>query len=124
MQKKLNLLIVFVFAFSIASFSNGKLLPGYYISLTGDTIRCNIEYGDWNINPKLVQVSANGVLKEFKASEIKGFGVFGFKEYTSANVHYHASAVSGDDIPSSYSDSLATDAYFLLAVQKGILFTL
>ena len=119
MLKKQSLLLLFLFCISQAGYSNPKLFPGYYIDLKGDTVRCNIEFNDWNLNPKTIRLQAGNELKEFGPEDIMGFGVTGYSNYVSARVSYHTNPISGPDLPAIYSDSVVTKASFLQVLETG-----
>jgi hypothetical protein len=119
MTKKYTFLSLFFIFFSLTSFSNARLFPGYYIDLKGDSIHCNIEFNDWNLNPKIIKVEVNGNRSEFTPADIRGFGVNGFDDYLSATVQYHTAPVSGKDVPTQFSDSVSKNTFFLKILNRG-----
>ena len=104
----------------LSGYSLHRILPGYYVSLTGDTIRCNVTYGDWAQNPSTITVQANGESKEFKPEDIRGFGVDGYSDYQSAVISYHTNPIDGGFYPAEYSDSTVTKSCFLKIIQKNV----
>jgi hypothetical protein len=110
--------LIFV-SFSQFSFSNTKLFPGYYLLKNGDTVQCQLEFGDWNMNPQSIQVQVGTETRNFKPEEIGGFGVTGYSDYISATVTYHTSPVSGNYIPELLSDSTETGSCFLKVLDNG-----
>jgi hypothetical protein len=118
-SKKYCVLFVCLFLLSPLVYSNFKPFPGYFIDLKGDSILCNIEYNDWNRNPKTIQLQVNGNLKEFSPAEIKGFGVFGYADYLSSSVSYHTNPVSSNDLQENFSDSTETKSCFLKVLNPG-----
>ncbi len=116
--KQTSLFLFFLFV-AIAGFSNSKLFPGYYISLQGDSIHCNIDFNDWSLNPKTVKVEVNSKKMEFSPKDIRGFGVDGYDNYLSATVQFHTAAISGKDVPSQFSDSVSTNTFFLKILNRG-----
>jgi hypothetical protein len=111
--------LLFLFLFSQAVYPNTKLFPGYYIDLKGDSVLCNIEYNDWNRNPKSIQVLLNNTMKEFSPEEIKGFGVFGYADYVAVSVSYHTNPVSVNDLQENFSDSTEIKSCFLKVLDQG-----
>ncbi len=116
--KQTSLFLFFLFV-AIAGFPNSKLFPGYYISLQGDSIHCNIDFNDWSLNPKTVKVEVNSKKMEFSPKDIRGFGVDGYDNYLSATVQFHTAAISGKDVPSQFSDSVSTNTFFLKILNRG-----
>jgi len=119
MLKKCISFLPVLFFITLTAYSDGKLFPGYYINLNGDTVHCNIEFNDWNINPKTIQVQVNGSVKEFGAEDVKGFGVFGYGDYTAVKVSYHLNPISGNNLPENFSDSTDIKTWFLKVIEKG-----
>ncbi len=70
MPGKLLPLFLFLFLVSLDVYPNTKLFPGYYINMKGDSVICNIEFNDWNNNPKTIQVSMNNEVRKFTAKDI------------------------------------------------------
>ncbi|PWT79211.1 MAG: hypothetical protein C5B59_00070 [Bacteroidetes bacterium] len=104
---------------SHSSFSRDKLVPGYYINKQGDSIVCKIYYSDWLINPVTVLVEVNNEKRSFNASDIKGFGVYGYNHYKSALTTYHINPISGVDLPEQFLDSVETKWFFLKTIVSG-----
>jgi hypothetical protein len=119
MFKKQTSLSLFFLFIVLAGFSNARLFPGYYINLKGDSIHCNIEFNDWNLNPKTIRVEVNSKKMEFTANDIRGFGVDGYDNYLSATVQFHTAAISGKDVPAQFSDSVSTNTFFLKILNRG-----
>jgi len=109
-----------MFCISQAAYSNAKLFPGYYVDLKGDTVRCSIEFADWNLNPKTIKVQVNNSLREFGPDDIRAFGITGYDDFISAKVTYHTNPISGPDLPNRYSDSTVTRSGFLKVVESGV----
>jgi hypothetical protein len=62
---------VMVFQFS---FSQRNYLPGYVVSLNGDTVRGHIDYRGWETNPNRIEFKTNNEIKSYTPIDIKGFG--------------------------------------------------
>jgi len=119
MFKKQTSLSLFFLFIALAGFSNSRLFTGYYINLQSDSIHCKIEFNDWNLNPKTIRVEVNSKKMEFNANDIRGFGVDGYDNYLSAKVQFHTAAISGKDVPPQFSDSVATNTFFLKILNRG-----
>jgi hypothetical protein len=119
MFKKQTVLSLFFLFSALAGFSNFRLFPGYYVTLQGDSIHCNIEFTDWNLNPKTIRVEVNSKKMEFTPHDIRGFGVDGYDDYLSATVQFHTAPISGKDVPSQFSDSVSTKTFFLKILDRG-----
>lgn len=99
--------------------ASSKPLPGYYITNSGDSVHCNIEFEDWYKNPASIQAKVNNETRTLKASDIKGFGVFEYTDYRSATVTYHTNPINGTELPGKFSDSTMTKTVFLKTLIKG-----
>ncbi len=117
-KKLVSLSVLFLFI-TLAGFANSRLFPGYYINMQGDSVRCNIEFGDWNLNPKTLSVEVNNKKMEFTPNDIRGFGVDGYDDYFSATVQFHTAPIAGKDIPVQFSDSVRTRTVFLKIQERG-----
>lgn len=115
-QTSLSLLFLFI---ALAGFSNSRLFPGYYINLKGDSVRCNIEFNDWNLNPTTIRVEVNNKKMEFTSNDIRGFGIDGYDDYLSAGVQFHTAPISGKDVPAQFSDIISTKTFFLKILNRG-----
>jgi hypothetical protein len=120
MPKRQFALSIILFLVSQFAYPNFKLLPGYYINLNGDSVHCNIEIGNWNINPGSIQVQVNNSVREFGPQEIKGFGVSGYGDYIAATVTFHTNPVSGEDLPKNYSDNTESKLCFIKVLRKNV----
>lgn len=106
---------------SLTTYSNDiRLFPGYYISQAGDTIHCQIEFNDWNRNPKTIQVQLNNALKEFGPEDIRGFGITGYGDYMSVSVSYHTDPIAGSNLPGDFSDKMDKGFVYLKILEKGV----
>ncbi|HEX3080091.1 MAG TPA: hypothetical protein VHQ04_06495, partial [Puia sp.] len=117
-RKQISVCLFFTFI-ALAGFSNASLFPGYYVNQKGDTIRCKIEFNDWNLNPGSVKIQVGDKRMEFTPNDIKGFGVDGYDDYISATVQTHTAPVAGKDVPTQFSDSVTTNTYFLKILNRG-----
>src|SRR5664279_106427 len=106
MYSKQILFSIFLFLISTSVYPHTKVFPGYYIDLKGDSVHCNVDFNDWNMNPNIIRVQVNSSWKEFSPEEIKGFGVYGYDDFTSARVSFHTNPISGKDFPENFSDSM------------------
>lgn len=118
-MKKWIALLIISLALSHTALSNDSFFPGYYLNLQGDTIRCKVDFNDWNLNPKTIKVQVNNNEKTYGPTEIKGFGVYGYNDYISANVNYHISPVDGNAVPIEFSDSTVNRNCFLKILEQG-----
>lgn len=114
-----NIYLVLFILFSQTINAASKQLPGYIITNNGDTIRCLIDYDDWYKNPETIQVAINNEKKSFGAADIKGFGVSGYADYTSAAITYHLNPIKSADLPDKFLDSTTTKRVFLKLTVDG-----
>jgi hypothetical protein len=117
-RKQISICLFFSFT-ALAGFSSSSLFPGYYINQKGDTIRCKIEFNDWNLNPKSIKVQVSDEKMELTPNDIRGFGVDGYDDYITATVQTHMAPVAGKDVPTQFSDSVSINTYFLKILNRG-----
>jgi hypothetical protein len=113
------IILFFLFIISQTTYANTQLLPGYYLNKSGDSISCKIEYGDWRVTPRTINIEVNNEKRTLGADDIKGFGVFGYSEYKTVSVSYHTNPIEGTLLPEKYSDSSVTENTFLKVLIKG-----
>ena len=101
------------------AYSNAKPLPGYYITLNGDSVRCRIEYSDWVSSPKSIVVWTENTRQIFNVADIKGFGVNGYGDFTSAKVTLHGNTSLTGDLPEEFSDKVESRETFLTVIATG-----
>lgn len=116
MHLKGVLTLILAFVCSQDVFSQSGLFPGYYIDKNGDSIRCNFSFNDWKVTPKTVTVEMNNATHTFGTSDIRGFGISGYGDYTVATVRFHTNPVSGVYLPDEYSDSTQMEKCFLKVI--------
>jgi hypothetical protein len=97
-----NLILIVLLCSNVSAFSNSTPFPGYYISSEGDSVLCDFKFNDWRNTPNTITVTVGNKTQTFASSEIKGFGVYGYGDYISANVSYHPGDISGTDLPDMY----------------------
>jgi hypothetical protein len=118
-SKLTHIALVFLIPLSVLA-QDHKLYPGYYLNEQGDTVKCSIEFGDWNKNPTVVHaVGPQGTL-DLRPEDTTSFGVYGYEDYVSAHVTYHPGGITGTNLPDTFSDSLETTSCFLKMLSNGI----
>jgi len=121
---KSNLYIILLTFLALVAFEPAfcqeNYLPGYILSLHGDTVAGYVDYRNWERNPEKIyfRESQDGSKSTFTPLDIKGFGVTD-EVYESAIVETETSTVSTQYL--SYSSELIfkKDTAFLQAVVKG-----
>lgn len=96
-----------------------RTFPGYYLSNSNDTVKCEFKFKDWNITPETVEVSVDSKVLTLGPSDIRGFGVYGFGDYVSREISYHKGNYSMLNAPDRFSDQLTTKQSFLKIVAPG-----
>jgi hypothetical protein len=112
-------LLGLLFPFTLLA-GNLKLHPGYYLNQHGDTVKCNIELGDWNRNPSSFHVAGSDGSQDFGPQDTKGFGVYDYADYVSAQVTYHSATTAGTNFTDRYSDKVDSSLCFLKLLTRGM----
>ena len=118
-MKKLSLLFACFVLISGAAFCKSKLFPGYYITNNGDSVKCNIDFGDWNRNPTSITVFIGNEKKVLTVADSRGFGIFGYNDYITAAVTYHPGTIAGTLLPSEYQEKVQSVDCFLKVLVRG-----
>ena len=100
-------------------FAQKNFLPGYYISSTGDSITCKIDFKDWDKNPESIEVELNSEKRKLTLDDINGFGIKGYSYYTKAKINYHINLISGNNLPEEFSDVTENRTVFFKILSKG-----
>lgn len=111
-MKKHICILLFIISVCFTS-AQKNYLPGYIIKLNGDTVFCSIDYRDWAVNPKSIQVQVNNTELKQTIHDISGFGIIGIVKYETVNVTYHLNPISGNIFPTKYMDETKTEEVFL-----------
>jgi hypothetical protein len=96
-----------------------KTLPGYYINLSSDTVKCQIAFKDWTVNPTEIKIIKDNKAITLGSKDMLGFGVSGKTNYLRKEVTYHLNPTSGLLIPEQFSDSVITKEVMLKVVKRG-----
>jgi len=95
-------------------------LPGFIITLTGDTIRGTLDYRNWERNPKKIGFKANGSTEtiDYSPATIIGFGVAD-EIYMSAVIETEISSDKTGDLSFDPSLNIVMDSGFLQLLIRG-----
>lgn len=117
---KRSTLIIAAVLISIASFCQENFLPGYLISLTGDTSHGFIDYRNWVRNPDKIFFKANlsDDKSEYTPNQIKGFSVSD-EIYESAIVETEISPTNKQYLQYDPELHFKTDTAFLQVMFRG-----
>lgn len=124
MKRILTLLIVL---FPVFIWAQKNYTPGQVITLSGEVIKGEIDYREWNVNPQKIRFRKGGEVKTFSASELRSFKIDAKNEiYKSAVVLYNTEELDWDGMPQfqTYKDidnriDMQQDTVFLLILVKG-----
>ena len=113
-------LLIFAITISNHLFSQKTILPGYIISLEGDTLKGYINYRNWEMSPEKISFWTNQdeEATDFNATEIKMFSVAN-DEFISAIVKYDDASYKIENLPTNPNFNYQTDTLFLLTLVKG-----
>jgi hypothetical protein len=93
--------------------------PGYYITLKGDTVKCDFQFKDWEVTPDFVMVRSGTTSSTLYPSDIAGFGINGYGDYKSFEITYHKGNYIPLEAPDTFSDSITKKHSFLKILSKG-----
>ncbi|MDP1623800.1 MAG: hypothetical protein Q8M08_15850 [Bacteroidales bacterium] len=116
----LFLSILFYFI-SQTSFGQENYLPGYMVTLHGDTLHGYVDYRNWERNPNKVSFKQKDgeVILSFTPLDIRGFGISD-EIYESAVIQTEISPVNTRELKYDKELDLRTDTGFLQTVVKGV----
>src|SRR5687767_5559374 len=95
--------VLFMF---ISSSIEARDFPGYYITLNGDTVRCDFQFKDREVTPDFITVHTGGNATKLYPADISGFGIYGYGDYKTREISYHKGNYSSLDAPDTFSDSI------------------
>lgn len=103
-----------------ASYSQKNFLPGYIVSITGDTIHGFVDYRNWDKNPKSIS------FKSSSGDEIINYPVMGIKRFHVLDERYESAIVRAESSPYQLDQlgydkelNFRTDTIFLQAIIEG-----
>lgn len=98
--------------------------PGYLLSLQGDTLRGQIDYQEWDRNPRSIRFRAGSAGEtRYGPSDIAGFGVMG-DVYHSRMAEIDVTPRNDDELKYDAERDLVMDTVFLQVLVKGPAVTL
>lgn len=108
------------FLLSKSCYSQKNYLPGYVVTLTGDTVHGHIDYRNWDKNPRIISFkpSAGDEIIQYPATGIKKFLVLD-EMYESAIVRAESSPYQFDQLDFDKELKFRTDTIFLQALIEG-----
>src|SRR6185503_16599019 len=102
------------------SFAQSNFKPGYVVDLKGDTLKGNIDYREWEKNPRQISFKNNaGTIAIYTPQNSKAFAVNGLEYY-----EQHAVKISLDKIDPTIAGGVVDTSYridtvFLKAITLG-----
>jgi hypothetical protein len=111
---------VFFCCFSLVSFAQKKLLPGYIITQSGDSLYGSVNYSNARKTPREMQFAGkDGMLKTYTAIGLRQVVITGKDYYTSAIVKRSARPVDFSLLTPDSRDSVVVDTLFLRMLVSG-----
>jgi hypothetical protein len=112
---------VFCFCFFFFSFCHGQknFKPGYVVLNSRDSLRGEIDYGNWDYNPKTVTFREKENTQVYKIADLPGFGVEGEDVYHRYIVSFHNSPAELATAKKNFGDALITDTVWLRLIYTG-----
>lgn len=115
-----SIMLALFFLISQAALAQENYLPGYLISINGDTINGLIDYQNWSKNPKRIHFKEGSSENEksYLPIEIKAFGVAA-EIYTSAIVETEVSPFTTNQLEDNSRLNIKVDTVFLQLLIRG-----
>ncbi|MBC5991315.1 outer membrane beta-barrel protein [Pontibacter cellulosilyticus] len=104
---------------SITVFAQRNLVPGYYITKSGEKVEAQVNDLNWDRNPTFVEVMKDGKLQRLGMADIQGFGISSGDMYDVFVVDVDKSPTKLNDIKPNSQPLIERDTVFLRAVVKG-----
>lgn len=104
------------------AFSQALYLPAIVVNQQGDTLKGQIDYRNWRVNPKTINFKkdvADGQGQIFTPLSIRYFEVLGKDAYRSAVVVKDIRSVEPTEVGFGTNDSSVTDTVFLRVLVSG-----
>ncbi len=117
--RQLSLTLLMVFILQAASAQDG-FMPGYLLTLQGDTVRGQIDYRNWLTNPRFVFFREQGQERSrgFSPLDIREFRVAG-ELYVSAVVETEVSQRNTQQLAYGSALNMKKDTVFLQVMIEG-----
>ncbi len=107
-----------------------NFVPGYILQPNGDTLKGQIDYGEWSETPKWVRFRTDNQSegKKYEMSDMNGFGILSprIEHYIKARILYYDEPLSGADMTTydnlrviNADPQLNQDTVFLWTLAKG-----
>ncbi len=124
MKRIITLLIVL---FPLFVWAQKNYTAGQVITKSGEIIKGDIDYREWNVNPHEIKFRKGGEVKTYKATELKSFKIDAKNElYESAVILYNTEELDWEGMPQfqTYRDidnsiQMQQDTVFLLVLVRG-----
>lgn len=112
---------VFCFCFFLFSFCHGQknFKPGYVVLNSGDSLWGEIDYGNWDFNPKTVTFRENANTQIFKVTDLQAFVVDGEDVYHRYIVSFHNSPAELATAKKNFGEELIMDTVWLRLLYTG-----
>ncbi len=93
--------------------------PGYIILNSSDTVRGEIEYGNWAINPETISFRNAGTQQSYTVSLLKGFEITNEAQFVRFHLSYQLSAATLADALESFDGPVVTKDAWLRLLYKS-----
>src|SRR5829696_6173722 len=93
--------------------------PGYYVTLQGDSVKCEFQFKDWEVTPDFINVHSGITALKLYPADISGFGIYGYGDYKTYEISYHKGNYNSLDAPDTWSDNITRKYSFLKILLTG-----
>src|SRR5207253_9285468 len=98
----------FVLFMLLSSAIEARNFPGYYVTLKGDSVKCEFQFKDWEVTPDFITAYSGTTAPALYPADITGFGIYGYGDYHSYAINYHKGNYISLDAPDTFSDSITS----------------
>ena len=99
--------------------AQGSYQPGYVVLNSNDTLRGEVEFADWAINPVSIRYRNKETKQQYGVALLKGFGVDGRATYQRFGLSYQQAAADLSEATDSYDGPVKReDAWLRLLYQS------
>ncbi len=101
-------------------YAQENFVPGYIITLDGDSLKGQVDYRDWRITQKSVsfKTNSNSGQKDYFPIEIKGFGVQN-EHFISEITDLEVSPTKAEELTTEITPNYRRDTVFLEVLYRG-----
>ena len=119
-MNKFYLTLLTVFLLVSISFAQSNFKPGYVVTLSGDTIKGQVDYREWDSNPSSIRFrTLDNKIRNFTPTDIKKFSINGLDTYQRYSGPISHDETNSNRIVGGRDTSFLVQEVFLKVLQTG-----